>query len=165
MLRFTLIRVTLAAMAFALAACGSADNGSTDTDARVRLNANKSSARFGDYTIHVNAMLTSELTPEIAQSYGIARSENQGLVNMVVLSKDGGDAETPIAGKVEVSASNLNGQLKNMELLEIADGASIYYIGAVAIANREIINFDFDVQPAGSNQVLLIRFTYEFYTK
>ena len=165
MLRFTGIRVTLAAMVFALAACGSADNGSADTDARVRLNANKSSVKFGNYIIHVNAMLTSELTPEIAQSYGIVRSENQGLVNLVVLSKVAGGAETPIAATVAVSGANLTGQLKNMKLLEITDGASIYNMGVVAVENRETIIFDFDVQPEGSNQVLLIRFTYEFYTK
>ena len=66
---------------------------------------------------------------------------------------------------MEVSASNLTGQLKNMELREIIDGPSIYYIGVVKVDNRETINFDFDVQPEGSNQVLLIRFTHEFYTK
>jgi hypothetical protein len=89
-------------------------------------------------------------------------------VNLVVLRKGDGGAEEPIGGTVTVSAANLNGQLKNIELQEVselADGAGIYYIGVVSVDNREIINFDFDVQPEGSNQLYVIRYTHEFYTK
>jgi len=51
------------------------------------------------------------------------------------------------------------------EINELSDGASIYYVGVVPVEDRETINFDFDVQPEGSNQLLLIRYTHEFYTK
>jgi hypothetical protein len=156
--------VILIVMVFVMTACGPAgDTGSiSGSEARIRLSANKPSAQFDGYEILVNAMSTAELTPEVAQAYDIVRSENKGLVNLVVLGKE---ANTPVSGKVQVSASNLTGQLKSMELREIVDGPSIYYIGVVMVDNRETINFDFDVQPEGSNQVLLIRFTHEFYTK
>jgi hypothetical protein len=152
---------------FVLAACGSADKtaSNANSDARVRLSANKSSAQIGDFEILVNAMSTADLTPEVAQGYDIIRSENQGMVNLVLIRKAADNTATPISGKVLLSASNLTGQLKNMELREIVDGPSIYYIGVVVVDNRETINFDFDVQPEGSNQVLLIRFTHEFFTK
>jgi hypothetical protein len=156
--------VILIVMVFVMTACGPAgDTGSiSGSEARIRLSANKPSAQFDGYEILVNAMSTADLTPEVAQAYDIVRSENKGLVNLVVLGKE---ANTPVSGKVQVSASNLTGQLKSMELREIVDGPSIYYIGVVMVDNRETINFDFDVQPEGSNQVLLIRFTHEFYTK
>jgi hypothetical protein len=156
--------VILIVMVFVMTACGPAgDTGSiSGSEARIRLSANKPSAQFDGYEILVNAMSTADLTPEVAQAYDIVRSENKGLVNLVVLGKE---ADTPVSGKVQVSASNLTGQLKSMELREIVDGPSIYYIGVVMVDNRETINFDFDVQPEGSNQVLLIRFTHEFYTK
>lgn len=165
MLGITKISATLLVMVMALAACGSADNGGTDVSARVRLGAKNASVQFGNYEIHVSGMLASELTPEIAQSYDIVRSENQGLVNLVILDKAAGESGAPIGGTVQVSAANLNGQLKNMELREIVDGPSVYYIGAISVDDRETVNFDFDVQPDGSNQMLLVRFTYEFYTK
>jgi hypothetical protein len=167
MLRVIKTGITLIATVFVLAACGSADEtgGIANGEARTRLSVNKSSAQFGDYEILVVAMSTADLTPEVAQGYDIVRSENQGLVNLVVLQKGADNADTPISGKVKVSASNLTGQLKSMKLREIVDGPSIYYIGVVTVDNRETINFDFDVQPEGSNQVLLIRFTHEFYTK
>jgi hypothetical protein len=164
MRRFIKAGVILIVMVFVTTACGPAgDTGSiSGSEARIRLSANKPSAQFDGYEILVNAMSTADLTPEVAQAYDIVRSENKGLVNLVVLGKE---ANTPVSGKVQVSASNLTGQLKSMELREIVDGPSIYYIGVVMVDNRETINFDFDVQPEGSNQVLLIRFTHEFYTK
>jgi hypothetical protein len=164
MRRFIKAGVILIVMVFVMTACGPAgDTGSiSGSEARIRLSANKPSAQFDGYEILVNAMSTADLTPEVAQAYDIVRSENKGLVNLVVLGKE---ANTPVSGKVQVSASNLTGQLKSMELREIVDGPSIYYIGVVMVDNRETINFDFDVQPEGSNQVLLIRFTHEFYTK
>jgi hypothetical protein len=167
MLRVVKTGLTLVLTVFVLAACGSADESGSiaSSEARVRLSANQSGAQFGDYEILVNAMSTADLTPEIAQGYGISRSENQGLVNLVVLRKAADDADMPISANVQVSAANLTGQLKNMELREIVDGPSTYYIGVVMVDNRETINFDFDVQPEGSNQLLLIRFTHEFYTK
>jgi hypothetical protein len=167
MLRIIKTGATLVISAFVLAACGPANESGSiaNSEARVRLSANQSGAQFGDYEILVNAMSTADLTPEIAQGYGITRSENQGLVNLVVLRKAADDTDLPISGNVQVSTANLTGQLKNMDLQEIVDGPSIYYIGVVTVGHRETINFDFDVQPEGSNQVLLIRFTHEFYTK
>jgi len=150
-----------------LTACGSADNsGAAAGDSRVKLTANNSYAEFGEYVIHVNAMTTAELTPEVAQSYGIARSKNQGLVNLVVLAKSADTGvDVPVASIVTVSASNLTGQLKTIEMREVVDTPSIYYIGEVAVDDRETINFDFDVQPSGSSQLLLIRYSQQFYTR
>jgi len=169
MYRLAGLGVTLVLVVVALAACESADNSAGgQNDARTRLVASNSSAKFGQYIIQVNAMSTADLTPEVAQGYGIVRSPNQGLVNLVVLGKADDGVEKPLGGKVEVSAANLTGQLKNIELREInesSEGGGIYYIGVVSVADRETINFDFDVQPEGSSQLLLIRYTHEFYTK
>ena len=169
MRRFTQLGAMLVILVVALAACDSADNtAGQNSESRTRLHASKPSAKFGSYVIQVNAMSTAELTPEVAQGYDIVRSPNLGLVNLVVLSKGEDGLEKPVGGKVEVSAANLTGQLKNVELREInelSDGASIYYVGVVPVEDRETINFDFDVQPEGSNQLLLIRYSHEFYTK
>ena len=168
MRKITGFRAILVILVAALAACDSANNSATSgSDTRVRLGPQKSFVQIGPYVIQVNAMSTADLTPEIAQGYGIVRSPNQGLVNLVVLRSEDG-VEKPIGGNVAVSAANLTGQLKNLDLREIndlANGGSIYYIGLVSVDDRETINFDFDVQPEGSNQLLLIRYTHEFYTK
>ena len=147
--------------------CDSPDvkSGAPGGEGRTRLSVNDSSASFGEYEIHVNAMSTADLTPEVARNYGITRSENTALINLVVLKSDGGEAGKPVTANVSVSAANLTGQLKGIEMQEITDAESIYYIGVLSVDDREAINFDFDVQPAGSNRLLLLRFSHEFYTK
>jgi len=165
--RITNIGCLLAVSLLSLAACGQGgDSGAGAADSRVRLNSNNAYSQFGDYVVHVSAMLTADLTPQVAQSYGITRSENKALVNLVVLKRSenvGGD--TPVAADVSMSAANLTGQLKNTELREVVDGPGIYYIGETTVDDRETINFDFDVRPKDSSRQLLIRFTHQFYTR
>ena len=152
--------------ALSLAACDTGTRGTSSGDGRAKLNINNSYADFGDYVVHVNALSTADLTPEVAQSYGIVRGEGSGLINLVVLekSRDAG-VDRPVRGAVDLSAANLTGQLKSIELREIEDGDSIYYIGVISVDDRETINFDFDVTPAGSDDMLAVRFSHTFYTK
>ena len=139
-----------AVIGLALLGCEpSTDSISSAGDGRKRLSVNNSYGEFGDYVIHVNAMTTASLTPEIAQSYGITRSENTGLINLVVLQKAAdGITDNPVQAKVELSAANLTGQLKSINLREVEDATSIYYVGQVSVDDKETINFDFDVVPA-----------------
>jgi hypothetical protein len=150
-----------------LGGCAPADGPETAAnDGRKRLNANVSYADFGDYVVHVSALTSDTLTPDIAQTYGIARSEDLGIINLVVLRKsDEPGADRPVAAQVGLTAANLTGQTKNVDLQEIREGDSIYQIGTVTVENRETINFDFDVRPEGSDRNLAVRFTHEFYTR
>jgi len=150
-----------------LAACSPGSGGSGNTeDGRKRLNANTSYADFGDYVVHVNAMTTDSLTPEIAQNYAITRSEDLGLINLVVLKKSEDlGVDKPVSTEVKLSVANLTGQLKSMQLKEVIDGDSIYQIGTLPVDNRETINFDFDIRPAESDRTLMVRFSHEFYTR
>jgi hypothetical protein len=149
-----------------LTGCGPANDNGGEASNRIRLDATKADAAFGDYIVHVSGLLTSDLTPEVAQSYGIVRSETRGFVNLVLLQKDASaGTEKPVKAKVTLSAANLTGQLKTTEVQEVVSGDSIYYIAEVDVTDREIINFDFDVRPADSNRLLQVRFTHEFYAR
>ncbi len=154
-------------LALGAAACSPGEGPATSgDDGRKRLNASVSYADFGDYVVHVSAMTSDALTPEVAQAYGITRSEDLGLVNLVVLRKTGEPGvDMPVAAAVELAAANLTGQAKSIRLQEIADGPSIYQIGTVRVENREMINFDFDIRPHGSDRNLAVRFSHEFYTR
>lgn len=161
------VRTAFVIATMLLAGCDAVEAPPTlDSDGRKRLNANTSYAEFGSYVVHVNAMNSDGLTPEIASSYGITRSEDTGLINLVVLKKpDEVGADLPVKANVQLSASNLTGQIKNMKLREIEDGMSIYYIGSVTVENRETINFDFDIRPVDADRTLKVRFSHEFYTR
>ncbi len=154
-------------LTFLMAACSPGEGPAvTGDDGRKRLNANISYADFGDYVVHVSAMTSDALTPDVAQAYGITRSEDLGLVNLVVLRKTGEPGvDTPVSSQVSLAAVNLTGQSKSVELQEIKEGLSIYQIGMIRVENRETINFDFDIRPAGSDRNLAVRFSHEFYTR
>ena len=65
---------------------------------------------------------------------------------------------------MSVKTVNLTGQLKNVTMRQIDEGDAIYYIGEVAIANRETLVFDISVTPEGSQIVSDVRFKRQFYT-
>ena len=66
---------------------------------------------------------------------------------------------------IKVSAKNLFGQDKNVELRKIAenDGA-IYYISTFPVSSRENINFKAQVIPQDSKRSIELKFTQEFFT-
>lgn len=157
-------RISIAAIALTLVACGSPSEVGSSGEGRTRLSLNKSYAEFGDYVIHVNGMASTSLEPFIAERYGIVRNEDRGIVNLVVLKKtDTVGVNKPVKAIVDVSAANLTGQLKNVQIAEVEDGASTYYLSQVSIDDRETINFDFDVRPEAGTRVLAVRFTHQYY--
>ena len=148
-----------------LTACDSpSELGNADAEGRTRLSAQKSYGEFGDYVVHINALNTSALTPDIAEQYGITRAGNNVLVNLVVLKKSAEPGTNkPVKARVTLKAANLTGQVKSVNVQEIVDSDSIYYIGVLSIDDRETINFDIDIVPDGSTRNLPVRFTHEFY--
>lgn len=122
-----------------------------------------SSKDFGDYVVYFNAIRTDALTPEIATSYGIARSANRALVNISLVKKADGTPGVPVAGSVKVQAVNLNGQFKDLTVREVREGSAIYYIGDVAVANDETLVFTVDATPENSTTPFSLKFQRQFF--
>jgi hypothetical protein len=118
---------------------------------------------FGDYVVHFNALVTEQLTPEIAREYGIVRSESRIMLNVSILRKTEGSTGTPVSGAVAASAINLNGQLRGMALREIREGDAIYYISELAITDGETLIFTVDVTPLGEASRFTVRFKKQFF--
>lgn len=124
----------------------------------------ENSRDFGDYVIHFNAMSADFVPAEIARKYRITRSRNRGLINITVLKKVLGTPGQPVHARVEVSARNLTGQGRTIRMREIREGKAIYYIGEFSVANEETLNFDVRAQPIGTQSVVDVRFSQDFYT-
>jgi len=122
------------------------------------------SLNFGDYTVHFNAFRSDSLTPEIAKAYQLKRRNNQMVVNITVRKRGENSSTTPAKAKVKGFASNLTGQVKNLEFREIQDGNAIYYLAQSQISNREILKFDIKVSPAGEDITASVKFKQQFYT-
>jgi hypothetical protein len=126
--------------------------------------AGATSTDIGDYVVHFSAQSTDQLPPDIARAYNILRSKNRAMLNVSVIRKSD---NTSVAAVVEVRATNLTGQLKNVSMRKIeepGEKAAIYYIGETPVANRETLIFDIKVTPEGNKFPSEVRFKREFYT-
>jgi len=123
--------------------------------------ADASNIDIGEHVVHFSAQSTDQLPPEVASAYNIVRSKNRAMLNVSVLRKPD---NTPVTAAVSVKTVNLTGQLKNITMREIREQEAIYYIGEVAVANRETLVFDISVTPEGAARPSEVRFKREFYT-
>lgn len=153
----TRILVTLAFLGL-VTACGGPNQNAEVPEAQP---AGATNADIGNHIVHFSAQSTDQLPPEVARAYNIVRSKNRAMLNVSVLREDDG---TPVEARVAVKTVNLTGQLKNVTMRQINEGDAIYYIGEVAIANRETLVFDISVTPDGSNIASDVRFKRQFYT-
>lgn len=117
---------------------------------------------FGDYEVHYNTLNTNMLTPEIASAYGIQRSGTQAMLNITVLDRETREA---VEASIDVTATNLTGQRRDIELRRVSDRGAIYYIGQFRIHDEETLNFDVQVRPAGADlEPYELTFRQKFYT-
>ena len=120
-------------------------------------------AEFGDYIVNYNALPTDALLPEVARAYKIKRSNNRGMLNIVIQRKTSNGAKG-VKAKVTGTGSNLNGQLKHLVFREIGEEGVTYYISEFRVTNKEMIAFKINVQPEGSSTSHIVEFKKEFYT-
>ena len=152
-------RILMALAIFGLvSACGGPSQNADVPEAQP---AGATNADIGDHVVHFSAQSTDQLPPDVARAYNIVRSKNRAMLNVSVLREEDG---VPVVAKVSVKTVNLTGQLKNVTMRQINEGDAIYYIGEVAIANRETLVFDISVTPDGSQIARDVRFKRQFYT-
>lgn len=155
----TKIRIVIALSLIALAsACGGPGDSADVPEAQP---ADASHIDIGEHMVHFSAQSTDQLTPEVARAFGIVRSKNRAMLNVSVLRKAD---NKPVSAAVTVETVNLTGQLKNITMRKHEEGEAIYYIGEVAIANRETLVFDISVTPEGMDRASDVRFKREFFT-
>jgi len=124
------------------------------------------SQSFDGYTVHYNAINTSQLSPQVAQTYGLQRSSSRALLNIAVLKEQGGQQPVAARAVVTAGARNLSGQLKEIDMREINEAnEAIYYIGEFRVNNMEMFDFTVQVTPEGSTVPLEVKFRQQFYTE
>ncbi len=148
---------------FLIAACGQSAPPNVVGDTTEVLSATETSQDLGDYVVHFNALPTDQLSAPIASQYGIVRSANQALLTVSLRKKQADQTDISARGAIDVSATNLTGQLKNMTLREIVEGDAVYYVGVVSITNAETLIFSIQITPEGEPDTHSIRYMKQFY--
>jgi len=144
-----------------LAACAPPGGDGEQQDDAV-LPATESEKAFGDYVVHFNAMPTIDLSPEIAAANGIVRSNNRVMLTVSILRRTG-STDSAVPGRVEASAANLTGQLRNLPTNEIREENAIYYIAETQIVNGETLIFTVEATPEGQTEPFVVRFRKQFF--
>ena len=124
------------------------------------------SQQFDDYTVHYNALNSSLISPDVAKTYAIRRSDSRGLINISVLKNTGDQAPMAVKAAVIVTGRNLTGQTRKVEMREINEGGdAIYYIGELSVRNMETFDFNVLVTPEGQSKPFNVKFRQQFYTE
>jgi len=124
----------------------------------------ENSREFGDYVIHYNAFRSDTISPEVAKQYNLPRASNRVLINISVLQKVMNTTGKPTNATITGHASNLTGQLKQLEFKEITEGNAIYYLAETKISDGEFLKFDVKVIPDGEKRPARLRFDKRFFT-
>ena len=121
---------------------------------------------LGDYVIHYNALNTTILSPKMAQTYNITRSQNRALLTIAVRKKatEGEMIDQAVPATVKASMVNLSQQYSDIEMREIREPAAIYYIGVFTINNAETLDFTLEVTPESQGEPHVFKFRQEFFT-
>lgn len=116
--------------------------------------------KLGTLDVHYIAINSTFLTPDIAKTYDITRSKINALINISVLDNSlaGKPAKT---ANVFGTATNLLGQSKTLEFVEVKEGDAIYYLAELNFSNEEIFRFDIKINTDDSSETL--KFQHKFY--
>lgn len=147
-----------------LAACGGSGNGTGSNASNEEiLPATESFKVFGDYVVHFNAIPTTDLSNRITQENNIVRSPNRImlLVNVRRGTADGLDEAVPAS--VRASAANMSGQLRNLDMREIREETTLYYVSETQVQNGETLVFTIEATPEGTTEDLMMKFRKTFY--
>ncbi|GIU51574.1 DUF4426 domain-containing protein [Shewanella sp. KT0246] len=119
--------------------------------------------QVGNFDIHYMALSSTFITPSIAKTYGIERSNYNGIVNIAVLdtSKEG---NPPVAIEISGVANNLLDARMTLDFKEIREGKAIYYIAQVPYRDDQEINFTIAVKH-GNQLNTSLKFKQKFYVE
>lgn len=114
--------------------------------------------KLGNWDVHYIAFPSTFLTSDIALDYDIDRSKYLGIINISVLDSDSLKAQ---AVTMTVTARNLLGNIRELEVREIREQDAIYYIAEVPHRNEE--TYRIKVTLISENQTQELKFQQKFY--
>lgn len=124
------------------------------------------STRFGEYTLHYNAIPSSFIKPEVAEAHGLTRSRSVGLLNISVLKSDPDDSgpDKGVSANIEGHITNNVQQQRRLSFRRVQDGDAVYYLAQFQYSEGELLTFNFEASPHGQDRTFPIRFTKELYS-
>jgi len=120
--------------------------------------------RAGEFTIYHNAVNADTLSPEVAKTHRIERSQYRGVLNVSVIKDQVGTTGIPVKALVDVAIVDAADQPLRVPMHEIEERGFVSYIGAFPIADGQEIKFEIKVRPVGAAEPTVVRMSQEFFT-
>ena len=116
---------------------------------------------LGGNKVFYSAFNSSFIQPEIANTYGITRGKNRGLVNIAVVPKDkeSGGRTALVKGTV----SNILQQSQNLDFFEVREGDVVYYMASFKFDHEDSLTFKINVKADPNKPSQTLRFRKTFY--
>ena len=109
------------------------------------------------FTLRSSTVASRNLDPATARRHGISPSPTRGVLNVVVLRKQGGSPRT-VRADVRATARNLTGIENDIPMREVEQNGYISYVGSYRFAPREVVDFQIEARPRGSDTTLTLRY-------
>ena len=119
----------------------------------------------GPFVVHYTAVGTEQLTPEVAATYGIARSPTRALLNVSVVRKVAHTTGTPIPALVMVTALDPTGRYQPVPMRRVDEPPSIYYLGEVTVSDGATMRFELTVLAEGVQAPVRLRLQQQFFAR
>lgn len=117
----------------------------------------------GPFEVRVTPFPSTFLSPEMAQQYGLARSETQAILNLSVYDTRLERAVKTVPARLNGQQANLLGQAFELEFQTIDEGEAIYYIAPFRISDQDTVRFTIEVLPEGERVPVDVKFSQKFY--
>ena len=121
------------------------------------------SETFGEYTVYYQAVNSTFINAQIAEQYGIVRSDRRAFLNISVMKKNSDGSSSAVTASVSGGKRNLLQQVGKIDFREIREQNAIYYIGEFDFSNAEIVRFSLQVQPESGGEVHEIAWETRMY--
>ncbi|MEZ5523748.1 MAG: DUF4426 domain-containing protein [Pseudomonadales bacterium] len=115
------------------------------------------------HIIYFNVFNSTFLTPEVAQQYGLTRSNYRAILNLAVHEKSTPEGK-PIRAILEGTVTNIVQQQRDLQFKEIVEGDAIYYLSDFRITDDDLLTFDIKVRTHADSPGYDLRFKRRVYT-
>lgn len=97
--------------------------------------------RSGDLEMRCLALPTSELTPEAAREYNVARDPRRGLLTVTIQRHQGPGKAKPLQAQVFAGAINQANIVSTIPVREVQQGDTVYYLGEFHVTPPDTLRF------------------------
>jgi len=121
-------------------------------------------SEFGRYTLRANAISSDVLAASTAKRHGIDQASDRGVLNLVILERQG-KRQVTVRAEVTASKHNLLGQSEEIEMRAIKENGRVSYLGTFGFAPLRNFRFTITALPVGASEPLKIEFEDRFVVR